>query len=110
MLKDKVFQQDYTNFMMKFIDAGYARKAVQSENETESWYLPHHAVYHPTKMKIRIVLDCSAEYQGVSLNSKLLQGPDLTNHLIGVFARFRQEPIAVIGDIKEMFCQVLVCV
>ena len=53
------------------------------------WYIPHHGVYHPQKPdKIRIVFDCSAQFQGESLNAHLLQGPDLTNKLIGVLCRF----------------------
>ena len=53
------------------------------------WYIPHHGVYHPKKPnKIRMVFDCSAEYQNESLNKHLLQGPDLTNNLTSDFAGF----------------------
>jgi hypothetical protein len=38
----------------------------------------------------------------------LLQGPDLTNNLIGVLLRFRQEGIAFMADIQKMFYQVRV--
>ena len=38
----------------------------------------------------------------------MLQGPDLTNRLIGVLTRFRQEPIAFMGDIDAMIHQVRV--
>ena len=56
------------------------------------WYIPHHGVYHPKKPdKLRVVFDCSAEFQGHSLNRHLLQGPDLTNSLVGVLCRFREE-------------------
>ena len=37
-----------------------------------------------------------------------MQGPDLTNSFVGVLTRFRQEPVAVIADIKSMFHQVKV--
>ena len=40
------------------------------------------------------------------MNSELLQGPDLTNTLLGVLLKFRQEPVAVMGDIEGMFHQV----
>ncbi|KAK3748954.1 hypothetical protein QZH41_006840 [Actinostola sp. cb2023] len=58
--------------------------------------------------KIRVVFDCSATYNGESLNRQLLQGPDLTNNLVGVLFRFRQEPIAFMCDIEKMFHQVKV--
>ena len=62
----------------------------------------------PRKNKIRVVFDCSAKYQGVSLNDRLLQGPDLTNSLQGVLTRFPVGAIAFIGDIESMFYQVRV--
>ena len=58
--------------------------------------------------KVRVVFDCSAKYQGASLNDQLLQGPDLTNMLVGVLTRFRQEQIAFMSDIEAMFHQVRV--
>ena len=73
------------------------------------WYIPHHGVYHAKKPnKIRVVFDCVARFGGTSLNDQLLQGPDLTNRLVGVLTRFRQRPNAFMGDIDAMFHQVRV--
>ena len=58
--------------------------------------------------KIRVVFDCSAKFQGVSLNDCLMQGPDLTNSLVGVLTRFREDPVAFMGDVETMFYQVTV--
>lgn len=69
------------------------------------FYIPHHGVYHPKKRKLRVVFDCTASFQGRSLNGELLQGPDLTNTLVGVLLRFREEPIAMMADIESMFYQ-----
>ncbi|ROT78831.1 hypothetical protein C7M84_002458 [Penaeus vannamei] len=70
--------------------------------------MPHHAVRHPTKLKVRVVYDLKAKFNGTSLNDHLLQGPDLTNPLIGVLMRFRHGHYAVTADIEEMFYQVKV--
>ena len=42
------------------------------------------------------------------MNDQLLQGPDLTNTLVGILTRFREEPIALTADIEKMFYQVRV--
>ena len=44
----------------------------------------------------------------MSLNDQLLQGPEMTNKLVGVLSRFRQDPVAFTADIEVMFCQVMV--
>ena len=55
-----------------------------------------------------MVFDCAARFRETSLNDQLLQGPDLTNNLTGVLLRFRQEPIALVADVEQMFHQVRV--
>ena len=42
----------------------------------------------------------AAKYQGSSLNSHLVSGPDLLNNLVVIFMRFIEEKIALSGDIK----------
>ena len=41
----------------------------------------------------------AAKCNGVSLNSKLLIGPDLLNNLVGVLLRFREEKVVIGADI-----------
>lgn len=109
--KDKDFHEEYKNFLADVINNGYAEEVPQHQLETpigKVWYIPHHGVYHPRKGKLRVVFDCGAEYKGVSLNSQLLQGPNLTSSLVGVLLRFRQEQVAIMADIKAMFHQVKV--
>ena len=67
------------------------------------WFLPVFAVLHPKKNKARLVFDASANYHGVSLNNKLLQGPYLTNNLRSVLLRFRKGHIGLTCDIEHMF-------
>lgn len=103
------FFQEYKAFMDNILVKGYAVKIPEEQlirSDGRVWFIPHHGVYHPKKRKLRVVFDCAATYQGVSLNDQLLQGPDLTNTLIGVLLRFRQEPVAMMADIESMFYQV----
>ena len=118
-------KEDYFQFMSKVFEYGHA-VPVQVEETSSSrsshpnersqptspadrtlgdikdghlWYL-----YHPRKPdQIRVVFDSSAEYQGTSLNKELLPGPDLMNNLTGVLVRFREENIATMCDIEQMF-------
>lgn len=105
--KDKQYHKDYVAFMSETIARGDAEKVPEVEvHKSPVWYIPHHGVYHPQKPgKIRVVFDCSAKFQGVSLNDHLLTGPELTNTLIGVLCRFRKGPVAVMCDIERMFHQ-----
>ena len=103
---DSCYKHDYTTFMNNVIDRGYAQLTVPS---TSGWYVPHHGVYHPKKTgKIRVVFDCSSKCNGKSLNDQLLSGPDLTNSLVAVLTRFRQERTAMMADVESTFYQVRV--
>ena len=42
------------------------------------------------------------------MNSHLVSGPDLLNSVVGIFMRFREENVALSGDIEAMFNQVAV--
>ena len=71
--------------------------------------IPQHPVMNPNKpYKVRVLFGCAAQYNGVSLNSQLLQGPDLTNNLVGVIIGFREEVITIMAEIEGMFHQVRV--
>ena len=104
---NKKYASDYTAFMTSIVERGEAEEVSADNADCKSpWYIPHHGIYHPKKPdKLRVVFDCSARYKGTSLNEHLLTGPDLTNALVGVLCRFRQEPIAVMCDIEGMFHQ-----
>ena len=109
LMKDDRFHQKYTEFMQEILEKGYAKESKSTPQDGRVCYLPHHGVYHPRKPdKIRVVFDCSSELNGRSINKELLMGLDLTNQLIGVLTRFRQEEVAVIADIEKMYFQILV--
>lgn len=111
MEKNDKYFEDYKAFIDKIVEKGYAYKVPDNRLQGkigETWYLPHHGVYHPKKNKLRVVFDCSANYRGSSLNDRLLQGPDLTSSLLGVLTRFRVGQIAYMADVESMFYQVKV--
>ena len=97
--------------MQDLLRKDYARKIETQESGPLGtfWYLPHHPVFNPQKPgKIRVVFDCSAKHCGTSLNDQLLQGLDLTNSLVGILSRFREEQIALMSDVEAVFHQVRV--
>lgn len=96
-------------FMENIIEKGDVECIDDPGEEGRTWYIPHHGVYHPKKLgKIRVVFDCSARHESVSLNGHLMTGLDLINRLTGVLCRFREHPIAFMCDIERMFHQFLV--
>ena len=109
--RNTAFHEEYRTFLEDVIRKGHAELVPQEELEAKTgkvWYIPHHGVRHPRKGTIRVVFDCSASFQGTSLNDNLIQGPNLTNTLLGVLMRFRQEPVAFMADVEGMFHQVQV--
>ena len=99
--RDDGLQADYSKFMQEMLERGFMEPVpdVRGASSSDVWYIVHHAVYHKEKKKIRVVFNCSLKFQGLSLNDRLLKGPDLTNSLIGVLLRFRQHHVALQGDI-----------
>ena len=109
--RDQDLHAQYVRGMQDLMKKGYAEEVPEDEltrDDGKVWYLPHHPVISPNKDKPRIVFDCAARSGGASLNDRVLQGPDLTNSLVGVLTRFRQREIAFMADIEAMFHQVKV--
>ena len=92
--------------MSSLIEGSYAGRVPVNQlykNDGKVWYIPHHGVYHPRKAD-KFVFDCTATFNGISLNSLLIPGPNLVNNLVvGVLLRFRSENIAIADDIEKMF-------
>ena len=103
--RDVNYCNEYKEFMRDMLDKGFAEEVEESAvtRNDKVWYIPHFGVYHKVKKKIRVVFDCAARYGGLSLNDTLYKGPDLTNSLVGILCRFREQPIAFACDIEKMF-------
>ena len=55
-----------------------------------------------------IVFDAAAEFETTSLNKKFIQGPDVTNSMVGVLLRFLHGKVGLAADVEVMFHQVRV--
>ncbi|XP_035206847.1 uncharacterized protein LOC118181766 [Stegodyphus dumicola] len=83
------------------------------ENEIDvpansSFYLPHHSVPDKNGDKFRVVFDGSAKSSsGISLNEKLMVGPQLQTDLTTLIIRFRIHRIAITADIEKMYRQII---
>lgn len=75
--------------------------------EKRQWSLPHFPVVRETKetTKVRMVFDAAAKQAGESLNDHMFAGLKLQQELVKVLLRFCLQPIALVGDIQEMFLQ-----
>lgn len=79
--------------------------------DNKVYYIPHHAVVRETSVttKLRVVFDGSAKpINGTSLNEELLIGPPLQQDIRDLIIRWRSHKIALLGDVKQMYRQILV--
>jgi hypothetical protein len=79
---DPPFALKYASIMAEYVASGHAREISKAEVDAtppgKFFYIPHDGVVNPQKPdKVRIVFDASARFNGVSLNDRLLKGPDL---------------------------------
>lgn len=105
-----VLKQKVCQMIEEYELKGYAHKITDAELSetpiTSVWYLPLNVVINPRKPdKIRLVWDAAATVAGISLNSELLKGPDMLVPLPKVVCCFREGPVALGGDIQEMYHQ-----
>ena len=77
--KHEFAQGEYQQTIEAYIEKGYLRRVKDDEKPPpEVWYLPHLPVIRMDKTtKVRIVFDCSARSDGVSLNDVIYAGPKL---------------------------------
>ncbi|XP_055645114.1 uncharacterized protein LOC129780714 [Toxorhynchites rutilus septentrionalis] len=113
LAKNQELLENVKQQIVEYQNKGYCHKATKKEL-TESdpkrvWYLPLNVVLNPKKPgKVRLVWDAAAVVEGISLNSKLLKGPDFLTSLPSIICKFREHLIGFGGDIREMFHQIYI--
>ena len=88
------------------------RNAAQKliNNEVNSYegpvhYICHHEILKPGSKStpLRIVFNSSASFMGHVLNNYWMKGPKVLNDLLSVLLKFRENKVALVGDISKMY-------
>ena len=108
LMKNATHMQTYKDQIQDMIDRNVAEKIDASEMSTYPgpvYYLSHHEVLKPDSESTpcRIVFNSSSKFRGHVLNEYWAKGPDMLNNLLGVLIRFREDKVAVAGDIRKMY-------
>ncbi|XP_045027151.1 uncharacterized protein LOC123470665 [Daphnia magna] len=99
--RDAGFEADYRAAVQKTIDKGYATILSEEESFSAKYFLAHHGVYKG--LKLRVVFDAAAPFQGKCLNDFILSGPALQPSLPSVLTQFREGAVAWASDVEAMF-------
>ena len=108
--KNPEIAETYQKVIEEYLEKNYIRRVPLDElTPTTEWLLPHFPVVRAdrTRTKTRIVFDASAKFQGKSLNSEALPGPKLQADMFSILVRFRKELVALVGDVSQMYHQVV---
>ena len=111
---DVEYAQRYHSEIKDMVERGVARKLNEEEMQTYNGpihYIHHHKVLKPelSSTPFHIVFNSSVSYIGHKLNDLGAKGPVILNNMLGVLLIFRQERIAVTGDISKMYNSVKLC-
>ncbi|GFQ91591.1 uncharacterized protein TNCT_228521 [Trichonephila clavata] len=108
--KNQSLSDQYHKFMDDYLKLGHMELIPENEIDvpaSSSFYLPHHPVPNKNGDKFRVVFDGSAKSSsGISLNDKLMVGPQLQTDLTTLLLRFRMHKIAITADIEKMYRQI----
>ncbi|GFQ79177.1 uncharacterized protein TNCT_189691 [Trichonephila clavata] len=108
--KNQSLSDQYHKFMDDYLKLGHMELIPENEIDvpaSSSFYLPHHPVPNKNGDKFRVVFDGSAKSSsGISLNDKLMVGPQLQTDLTTLLLRFRMHKIAITADIEKIYRQI----
>ena len=104
--------KEYDSIIKEQLSSGVIEKVTELEGACRVHYLPHQAVIRKDAetTKLRIVYDASSKEgkNGISLNDCLHTGPSLNPLLFEILVRFRENRVALVGDIEKAFLNISV--
>ena len=113
LAKNSILAESYKSQMDDMVKRGASRKL--SIRELQDYkgpmhYISHHEVLNPSSKTTpcRIVFNASANFHGHVFNDYLAKGPDLINNLLGINLRFRENLVALAGDVSQMYHSVYI--
>lgn len=103
---------EYDSIIKDQLSSGVIESVTELERACKVHYLPHQAVIRKDAetTKLRIVYDASAkeDKNETSLNDCLHTGPSFTPLLFEILVRFRENRVALVGDIEKAFLNISV--
>ncbi|XP_014674676.1 PREDICTED: uncharacterized protein LOC106814832 [Priapulus caudatus] len=113
LLRNKGQAEAYDKQMQEMVEMGFSRKLTPEEVDSYQGpvhYIPHHSVAKrdSSSTPLRIVFNASNRYNGKCINDCWMKGPDLLCSLFGVILRFRENQVALVGDISKMYHRILI--
>ena len=98
----------YCEQWQDFIDRGVVTEITEEEAKAYQgpvFYISHHEVFKPgsTSTPIRIVVNSSLKYKGLSLNDILMKGPNFLQNMFGIQLRFREHRYVLVCDMSKMY-------
>ena len=106
--KEPATLDKYNNIINEQIESGVIEQVTDLEPAGQTHYLPHMAVVRDEAetTKVRIVYDASCKDKGTSLNDCLHVGPPLSPLIFDILLRFRENRVALVGDIEKAFLNI----
>ena len=107
LLRNPSHSKIYDDQIVDMFKRNVARILTQEEIESYNgpyYYLCHHEVLKAgSSTPCRIVFDSPAKFMNQCLNDYWAKGAKLVNNLVVILLRFRENKIAISGDIKKMY-------
>ncbi|XP_044746498.1 uncharacterized protein LOC123308039 [Coccinella septempunctata] len=113
LIANQTLRNLYTSFLREYAELGHMTEVTDSDStlSDQEYVMPHHGVLRDTSLttRLRVVFNASSpSSSGVSLNDLQMNGPVVQSDILSIILRFRMRAIALSGDIKMMYRQILV--